>query len=79
MLADLTQQSSLPTEATSGPSQWQLWLTSSVKFLSDASLLRSLHPVCTTLSPVEVRESVTCRRVALSCREDQLALLFRWT
>ena len=55
MLADLLQQSSLPGEATNGPSQWQLWLTSSVKLLADASLLRSLHPVCTTLSPVEVK------------------------
>lgn len=64
MLTDLTQQSSLPAEATNGPSQWQLWLTSSVKLLSDASLLRSLHPVCTTLSPVEVKDCI-CAGISL--------------
>ncbi|KAL3138918.1 hypothetical protein ABBQ32_005735 [Trebouxia sp. C0010 RCD-2024] len=54
MLVELTQLASLSAEAANGHSQWQQWLNSSVKRLADASLLRSLHPVCTTLSPVEV-------------------------
>lgn len=54
MLAEVTQPASLSAEAANGLSQWQQWLTSSVQRLANASLLRSLHPVCTTLSPVEV-------------------------
>ena len=83
MLAVAAEQTpSLPghTDVT----QWQQWLASSVGQLANANLLRSLHPVRTTLSPVEVscylyQLSTTCHfcaaltSVALNCIKVDLS------
>lgn len=67
MLPELVQQLPLPADTTNVlSSPWQQWLTSSVKRLADASLLRSLHPVHTTPSPIEVPALSACTQIALS-------------
>lgn len=54
MLAQDTQQRPTAHQSAGESTQWQRWLSNSVNRLESANLLRTLHPVSTTLSPVEV-------------------------
>lgn len=57
MLAQGAQQMPTAHQSAGKSTQWQRWLISSVNRLESANLLRTLHPVSTTLSPVEVEIS----------------------
>ena len=52
-------QDARPSLPVSGVAKWQHWLSSSVDRLEGANLLRALHPVTMTLSPVEVIDQRT--------------------
>ena len=64
MLAQDAQQRPTANHSAGESTQWQRWLSNSVNRLEDANLLRTLHPVSTTLSPVEVCSSRTCGRTS---------------
>lgn len=48
----LNQETKLLSKAA--PTTWQRWVSASVQHLQGSHLLRTLHPVSTTESPVEV-------------------------
>ncbi len=64
MLAQDAQQRPTAHHSAGENTQWQRWLSSSVCKLESANLLRTLHPVSTTLSPVEVCSGRTSARAS---------------
>ena len=64
MLAQDAQQRPTAHHSANENTQWQRWLNSSVSRLECANLLRTLHPVSTTLSPVEVCSGRTSGRTS---------------
>ena len=62
MLAQDAQQRPTAHHSAGESTEWQRWLSSSVSGLECANLLRTLHPVSTTLSPVEVCSGRTSGR-----------------
>ena len=64
MLAQDAQQRPTAHHSAGENTQWQRWLSSSVSRLESANLLRTLHPVSTTLSPVEVCSGRTSGRAS---------------
>ena len=64
MLAQDAEQRPTAHHSAGESTQWQRWLSSSVSRLESANLLRTLHPVSTTLSPVEVCSGRTSGRTS---------------
>lgn len=54
MRSDLKALEQAPPLSSSSPTNWQRWVATSVHQLQQSHLLRTLHPVSTTDSPVEV-------------------------
>lgn len=65
MLAQDAQQRPTAHRTAGESTQWQRWLSNAVNGLENANLLRTLHPVSTTLSPVEVCSGRTCGRTPI--------------
>ena len=64
MLAQDAQQRPTAHHSAGESTKWQRWLSTSVERLESANLLRTLHPVSTTLSPVEVCSSRVAGRAS---------------
>ena len=64
MLAHDAEQRPTAHHSAGENTLWQRWLSSSVSRLESDNLLRTLHPVSTTLSPVEVCSGRTSGRTS---------------